>query len=316
MGIVRQMRLESQELRFDERVCDEARRFNTKLWNALRFVVALPEGLPRTIALPSADALTIADKWIVTELRRCVEDVTRALDGFEMGVAAQRLHDFGWYAFCDWYLESTKAPSQTATRAAVLAYVLNTFVRAMHPIAPFISEEIWQTLPHDGATIVTASWPDIAEIPAFPEEAAMYAAFMTSVERIRNARAELELKPSEKVTLRTAPLPAAIVEQYELSRMTNAVLVVDANLPADVPFETLLAQIKLDADTGALRERYTREVARLDDEVARLEKKLGNDTFVARAKPDVVAAERAKLAEYERERERMRAALRGLGVAG
>jgi valyl-tRNA synthetase len=98
--------------------------------------------------------------------------------------------------------------------------------------------------------------------------------------------------------------------------MTNAVLVVDANLPADVPFETLLAQIKLDADTGALRERYTREVARLDDEVARLEKKLGNDTFVARAKPDVVAAERAKLAEYERERERMRAALRGLGVAG
>ncbi len=96
--------------------------------------------------------------------------MTNAYDGFAFGVAADALLQFGWYTFCDWYVEATKAPSQRATRAAVLSFVLNAFVRAMHPIAPFVTEEIWLTLPHDGATIVTASWPDVAEIPAFPDE--------------------------------------------------------------------------------------------------------------------------------------------------
>ena len=90
-------------------------------------------------------------------------------------MAADALLQFGWYTFCDWYVEATKAPSQRATRAAVLSFVLNAFVRAMHPIAPFVTEEIWLALPHDGATIVTASWPDVAEIPAFPEDAATFA---------------------------------------------------------------------------------------------------------------------------------------------
>jgi valyl-tRNA synthetase len=210
-------------------------------------------------------------------------------------------------------LESTKAESQKATRAAVLSFVLNTLMRALHPIAPFVTEELWQQLPHDGATIVTASWPDVAEIPTFPAEAAMYDAFITAVDRIRNARAELEIKPSERVRLRSAPLPEAIVEQF--AALARAEIVIDRALPAERPFADLLAQIEIVADPAVLRERYVREMATLDDEVARGEKKLANENFVARAKPDVVAGEREKLDAYRRERERVRAALEALPPA-
>lgn len=307
MGTLMQMRLESQELRFDERVCDEAKRFNTKLWNALRFICSLPEGLPTASKLPPASELTMADKWILTELQQCVVDVTASLDTFQMGPASQRLHDFGWYRFCDWYLESSKAPSQHATRAAVLSFVFNAFVRTLHPIEPFVTEEIWQTLPHDGSTIVTASWPDAVELLAFPVEAAMYNAFIASVERIRNSRSEMGLKPTERVTLLSAPLPTALVEQYGL--LVRGDIVIDAGLPVNVPFAELLAQIKVQADAGVLRDRYTREIAKLDDEVGRLERKLGNNDFIAKAKPDVVKAERDKLEAYQRDRDRARRAL-------
>src|SRR3984885_3279580 len=121
-GILRQMRLESQELRFDERYCDEAKRFATKLWNALRYTCALPEDMPGANVLPPREKLTVADKWILTELRACVEAVTRAYDGFEFGVAADTLLQFGWYTLCDWYVEATKAPGQGETRAAVLSF--------------------------------------------------------------------------------------------------------------------------------------------------------------------------------------------------
>ena len=132
-GMLRQMRLESQELRFDEEKCDEARRFNNKLWNALRFIASLEEGLPAEIALPEPDQLTLADAWILAKLRHTVVAVTQALDNFEMGVAADVLVQFGWYTFCDWYLESAKADSQRATRAP-RAHLRARYVRA--PDAP------------------------------------------------------------------------------------------------------------------------------------------------------------------------------------
>ncbi len=227
-GILRQMRLESQELRFDERYCDEAKRFATKLWNALGYTLSRPEGLPGATVLPPREALTLADRWILTELRRTVETVTRAYDTFEFGVAADALLQFGWYTFCDWYLELTKAPGQERTRGAVLSFVLNAFVRAMHPIAPFVTEEIWLHLPHDGATIVTASWPDVAEIPAFAEDAARFATFTALVERLRNARAEAGIGPKEKLTLTGPALDPAIVEYLAIPTLVNAVYEVAA----------------------------------------------------------------------------------------
>ena len=310
-GILRQMRLESQELRFDERYCDEAKRFATKLWNALRYTCALPEELPGANVLPPREKLTVADKWILTELRTCVEAVTRAYDRFEFGVAADTLLQFGWYTFCDWYVEATKAPGQQETRAAVLSFALNAFVRAMHPIAPFVTEDIWQTLPHDGATIVTASWPDVAEMPSFPDEADVFRSVIEKVEQLRNARSEWAIQPKDWMRVE---IPAALQSERDVVEAiaTLARAEIATYDGGDGSVRDRILAVRGVADTAKLRERYTREIKRLESEVARSEKKLANESFVAKASPDVVAAERAKLDEYRRELERTRAALAAL----
>jgi valyl-tRNA synthetase len=254
--------------------------------------------------------LTLADKWVLTELHACVAQATHAFDTFAMGTAANVLHDFGWYKFCDWYLESTKIEAQQATRAPVLSFVLNALVRALHPIEPFVSEEIWQILPHDGQTIVTASWPDPAELPAFPADAALYAAFIASVERIRNAKAELELRPNDKVRLRSAPLPAEIVALY--AAFVRGEVEIDPALPVPASLDALFAQIDVAADPAVLRERYARQAAKFEAEILRLERKLANPQFIEKAPPDLIAAQREKLAAYERDLERVRRLLREL----
>jgi valyl-tRNA synthetase len=308
-GILRQMRLESQELRFDEEKCDEARRFNNKLWNALRFMASLDEGLPERLGLPAPDALTLADRWILTKLHAAVVAVTRAYDRFEMGVAADTLVQFGWYTFCDWYLEAAKAPAQRATRAGVLTYVLDTFVRLMNPIAPFITDEITSVLRPDGPIVALSAWPDPTEIPVDAAAEADFDRFMTTVERLRNARSELGIGPKDKVVVSGPPLDEAIVEQLRI--LAGAEFRSDGSAAAGSFFERLDG-LRVQADPAMMRERYTREIAKLDVEVERLEKKLANEKFVANAKPDVVAAERGKMGEYERQRDAARDALRAL----
>jgi valyl-tRNA synthetase len=303
-GIVRQMRLESQELSFDERFCEKARDFNNKLWNALRYVRGLPEGVPRASTIPSV-GLGLADRWILARLRRTIVAVSEALDTFAFGIAADELMDFVWYEFCDWYLEATKAP--TPTRAAVLSYVLNAAVRLLHPIAPFVSEEIWQALPHDGATIVTASWPDASEIVADPIAAERYEAVRAVVRKAREMRAELNLAPREKLTLEVPP-------ELEEEIRTLLVLHVGATL-AELPSAggaDPLTAVRVRAPLDILAGRYRRELERLDGEVARLEKKLGNEQFTSKASPEVVAKERDKLSGYQSERERVLSSLAAL----
>jgi valyl-tRNA synthetase len=308
-GILRQMRLESQELRFDEEKCDEARRFNNKLWNALRFMASLDEGLPDTIGLPAPDRLTLADRWILTKLHTAVEAVTRAYDRFEMGVAADTLVQFGWYTFCDWYLESAKAPGQRETRAGVLTYVLDTFVRLMNPIAPFITDEITSVLRPGGPVVALSAWPDAREIPVDTAAEADYDRFMTTVERLRNARSELGIGPKDKVVVSGPPLDDAIVEQLRV--LAGAEFRPDVSATA-ASFSERLDGLRVQADPAMMRDRYTREIAKLDVEVERLEKKLTNEKFVANAKPDVVAAEREKLADYQRQRDAARDGLQAL----
>jgi valyl-tRNA synthetase len=294
------MRLESQELRFDEEKCDEARRFSNKLWNALRFMASLDEGLPERIALPPIEALTLADRWILTKLRAAVEAVTHAYDHFEMGVAADTLVQFGWFTFCDWYLEAAKAGAQRPTRAAVLTYVLDTFVRLMHPIAPFVTDEIFGVLHGDASTIAVAPWPDARDVPADAAAEADYDRFRATVERLRNARSELGIGPKDRVVVSGPALDPAIVEQLRL--LAGAEFRADEHAVA-ATFGDRLEALRLEADPALLRERYARELATLDLEVERLEKKLSNERFVAGAKPDVVAGERAKLDAYRRRRD-------------
>jgi valyl-tRNA synthetase len=304
-GILGQMRLESQELNFDERFCIKAREFNNKMWNALRYLKSLPEGLPRGGTLPAVADLSLADKWILSELRAAVVDVSEALDGFRFGVAADRILDFIWYRYCDWYLEATKAPSPT--RAAVLSYVMNAAMRMLHPIAPFVSEEIWQTLPHDGATIVTASWPDPAEIPHSAAAVARYRLVMDVVGKARDARAQLGLNPREKLTLE---VPATLDAEARtlLALHANATLADSSAQGGDEP----LTAVTVRAPRALLNQRYTKDLERLAGEVARLEAKLANAQFTSKASPEVVAKEREKLAAYENERARVRSQLAAL----
>jgi valyl-tRNA synthetase len=279
-GLVRQMRLESQELRFDTRQCDEAKRFCTKLWNALR---------------------------------RCIETVSASYDGFAFGVAADTLLQFGWYRLCDWYVEATKAPGGKETRGAVLSFVLNAFVRAMHPIAPFVSEEIWLTLPHDGATIVTASWPDVAEIPEFPDDAATFRALIDKVEELRAVRAEWRIPPKEAMQV---AIPATLAAEtglvQTLATIARAEFITYENGTAG-SLGDRIAAVRAVADPVKLLERYERESTRLVAEYERSMRKLANRGFVNNAAPDVVAAERAKADGFRDELARIRRALDELG---
>ncbi|MBV8066339.1 MAG: valine--tRNA ligase, partial [Candidatus Eremiobacteraeota bacterium] len=184
VSILRQMRLESQEMRYHESRGEEARNFNNKIWNASRYILSLPEGLPPPMTLPASVDLTLPDRWILTRLRETIACTTSLLRGYDFGGAAETLWRFVWYEFCDWYLEATKAESNRATRAAVLSYVWNATMRLLHPMAPFITEEVWLALPHDGDTIVTANWPDPLEVPRSEAAAREFASLQRVVERV------------------------------------------------------------------------------------------------------------------------------------
>ncbi|MBV8118208.1 MAG: class I tRNA ligase family protein, partial [Candidatus Eremiobacteraeota bacterium] len=310
ISILRQMRLESQEIRFAESRCEEARNFNNKIWNATRYMLALPEGLPRAGLLPAVANTTLADRWILVRLHDTIVQVGTFLDEFDMGNATETLWRFIWYEFCDWYVEATKVDHNRATRAAILSFVWNNAMRLLHPIAPFISEEVWLALPHDGATIMTATWPDPLEIPLDREAAATFASLRRTVERLRNVRAETGLQPKERLLLdvpATVPEPVAHV----LAHFTTGSI--HATAAAGTTIDEGLAHVSARAPHDVLFRRFQRDAARLREEVARLERKLANAEFVTKASPEVVAKERAKLEGYRAESARVEAELSALG---
>ena len=308
MGMMRQMRLEGQEVRFQESRCEESRNFNNKIWNATRYILSLPEGLPRAATLPPHSQLALEDKWILTRLRATIETVSQGLNGYDFGSVAETLWKFIWYEFCDWYLETTKEPS--ATRAPVLSYVLNGAMRLLHPIEPFITEEVWLALPHDGVTIMTASWPDPLEVPFFAKEAAQFQAVQRTVERIRNLRAQIQVAPKVRLTLHVPP-----AVPHDVTRLLG-LLTYATTIEAAGSYETLddaLGGITAQAPRELLHERYTRRQHELVLEVERSEQKLSNQGFVNKAAAETVAKERDKLQNYRNELARVTAALADTG---
>ncbi len=310
MGILRQMRLEGQEIRFQESRCEEARNFNNKIWNATRYMLALPEGLPHAMTLPKAGALTFADRWILTRLNETIVAVSEAFDRFDFGNAAETMWRFVWYEFCDWYLEATKAPENAATRASVLSFVWNNAMRLLHPIAPFISEEVWLALPHDGVTIMTATWPDPYEVPVDVQAARGFASLQEAVERIRNLRSEMGLAPRSPLTL---AVPENVPEDVAGLLALLTASEIESVPPAGADLHEALAAVEGRAPKGVLLERYRKDAARLRSEVERGEKKLGNAQFTAKAAAEVVAKEREKLEAYRSELQRVEAALAAMG---
>ncbi|MDQ2872948.1 MAG: valine--tRNA ligase [Candidatus Eremiobacteraeota bacterium] len=310
MGMLRQLRLEGQEVRFQETRCEEARNFNNKIWNATKYMLERPEGLPGAMMLPARDALTLADRWILTRLHDTIVSMSAMLDAFDFGNAADTIWRFVWYEFCDWYVEATKARENEKTRGAVLSFVWNNAMRLLHPIEPFITEEVWQRLPHDGATIMTATWPDAREVPVDRDAAILFEAAQSAAERIRKLRSAMGLAPRATLDIDVPEnVPDAAISLLALFCGGSV-----SRVPA-TPGSAVegLAAVDGRAPKPVALERYRRELSRLRAEVERGEKKLSDDRFVAKAAPAIIAKEREKLESYRAELVRVRAALAAMG---
>jgi len=295
---------------YTERV-ESNRNFCNKIWNASRFV--LMNLTVEDFALPAQ--LDLEERWIVSRYNTLVREVTENLEHYELGVAADKLYSFIWDDYCDWYIELCKTRLTGEDRAAqeraqrVLGYVLRGTLQLLHPFMPFITENIWQALPHDGPSIMVSEWPRPAEGLDFPREEQEMAQIMDAIRAVRNRRSEMNVPPSRKARLLLVtekPDLFAHAEPFLKKLAWASEVEIGAQPPADldgmVSCVTHAAQIYMPmrelVDLDAERERLKKELENAENMVARTEGKLKNESFVARAPENVVAAEREKLEKY------------------
>ena len=300
------------DMRFYVERCEAMRNFANKLWNASRYVMMnLTDGAKNE--LPEASKLEIADKWVLSKLNSLIADVTENMEKYELGVAIQKIYDFIWDTYCDWYIELTKArlysgdESRKSTAIQVLVYVLDQVLRLLHPYMPFITEEIWQSLPHDGDALIVAQWPEYSESLAFKADEDQMESVMNAIRAIRNRRAEMNVPPSKKAALYILTAKPQIFQEGEgfLQRLAyaDAVTLLDKepeNLDGMVTIPTADAKLYIPmgqlVDVQKEVERITKELESNRKFLASLEAKLSNEKFVARAPEAVVNAEREKAA--------------------
>lgn len=316
-----------QDLRFRLERVEQARNFANKIWNASRFALMNLEGVTAA-DIDLTGQLGTADRWILHRLNETVRDVTRLIDSYEFGETGRLLYNFIWDDLCDWYIEFSKLSLYGTDAAAkkktqsVLAYVLDRTQRLIHPFMPFISEEIWQHLPHEGETITLASWP--TENPAFesPDAVREMELLMDAIRSVRNIRSEVNVPMSKKVELLIKPASSETQnilrknEEY-LKRFCNtSLLQIDAEMAApEKAMTSILTGAELFLPLAGLIDiaqelvRLDKELQTLHGEVERIEKKLGNEGFVAKAPAKVIEEEKAKLADYADKRDKVIARL-------
>ena len=298
------------DMRFYVEKCEAMRNFANKIWNASRYV--LMNLTVEETGLPDAADLEIEDKWVLTKLNTLIKEVTENMDAYELGVASAMVYDFIWDTYCDWYIELTKArlygENEKSKLAAqkVLVYVLDQFLRLLHPFMPFITEEIWQAIPHEGKFLMLADWPKYDESLNFGAEAAHMESVMNAIRSIRNRRAEMNVPPSKKSTLYVVSDKGEIFRQGEgfICRLAYAdKVIICENDPEG--HENMVCVVTNDAKLYIPLEElidFEKELARLEKEkanclkqIAMFEGKLSNEAFVSRAPEKVVAEQREKL---------------------
>ena len=299
------------DMRFSDEKVNASRNFANKLWNASRFILMNLSDAVEKPELPAS--LTVEDKWVLSKYNTLVKEVTDNLDKFELGMAVQKLYDFIWDIFCDWYIELCKARlgagGETALAAQqVLVYVMTGILKLLHPFMPFITEEIWQALPHEGESIMVSSWPVYDEALNFATEEAQFEMVMAAIRAIRNRRAEMNVPPSKKASIYIATDEPAVFEAgvpffLRLASASEVKVAGSFEIPGAVQVITDAARIFIPMDELIDREK---EIARLNAEKAKVEKeiaavngKLANQGFVAKAPAAVVDAERARLAKAQ-----------------
>ena len=301
------------DMRFYVERCEAMRNFANKLWNASRYVLMnLKENAKN--ALPDVSLLTAADKWVLSKLNNLIREVTDNLDKYELGVAIQKVYDFLWDTYCDWYIELTKArlysddETQKNTALQVLVYVLDQTLRLLHPFMPFITEEIWQSLPHDEEALIVAKWPEFRKDLDFTKDEAEMESIMDAIRTIRNRRAEMNVPPSKKAALFVLSSKAHMYKEGEgfIQRLAYAesVTILDRepdNIDGMVCCTTADAKLYIPmgelVDVAKELERIDKELEKARKNLAMLEGKLSNENFVARAPQAVVDAEREKAAK-------------------
>jgi valyl-tRNA synthetase len=317
-----------RDINFDPKRCEGYRNFCNKLWNATRFVLMNCEGQDCGLEDGAALALSAADRWIVGELQRVEAAVTQGFADYRLDLATAAAYDFVWNEYCDWYLEIAKvqiaqatqngdAARQRATRRTLIR-VLETTLRLLHPLAPFITAELWQQVsPVAGRASSHAAGVMVAPYPAAQPEKmdaaadAWMARLKAVVGACRNLRSEMGLSPAERVPLlaigdaafidAAAPLLRVLAKVGEVQRLPSdeAFAAATSALPVAVVGEVRLA-LQLKIDIAAEQARLAKEIERVRGERTKAEAKLANESFVARAPAAVVATERERLAEFTR----------------
>ena len=306
------------DLRFQEERLEASRNFNNKLWNASRFVLMNLEDYQAG----GERQLTLADKWILERLRQTALTVNDCLEKYELGEALRNLYDFTWDEFCDWYLEISKArlykgtPQEKYTAQSILAEVLTRITELLHPFIPFITEELWQHLPHEGKSIMLTFYPTGEGVNAYQEEAEQMRLIMDVIRSLRNLRAEMSVPPGKKAEIilfadsaNRAVLEAgkayimalAQGESLTIADKTNMVApqqAAAAHVRGIEVFLPLAGLIDIDKEVARLQ----KEIENTKNEEKRLQGKLANQAFIAKAPAEVVAKERAKEAELAAKR--------------
>ncbi|MFY0517417.1 valine--tRNA ligase [Lysinibacillus sp. UGB7] len=306
-----------QDLRYTTEKVESVWNFANKIWNASRFALMNMDGMTYD-EIDLTGEKSVADKWILTRLNETIERVTSLAERYEFGEVGRELYNFIWDDFCSWYIEMAKLPMNGEDEAAkkttrsILAYVLDQTMRLLHPFMPFITEEIWQHLPHEGESITVAAWPTVRTDLHFADEADNMKLLMDIIRSVRNIRAEVNTPMSKKVPLFISAKDAATVAVLEankayLEKFCNPEsLTIGEGL--ETPDQAMTAVV-----TGAELFLPLVGLINLEEEINRLEKelekwakevklvsgKLSNEKFVSKAPEVLVNAEREKLADYE-----------------
>ena len=314
------------DMRFSTEKVESSRNFANKIWNASRFI-------QMNLTIDKAELpeqLALEDKWIVSKFNGLVQAVTENIDKYELGLAVQKLYDFIWDNFCDWYIEivkprlqnkDNKQDNENAQR--VLCCVLSGTMQLLHPFMPYITDTIWQALPHEGKSVMVSKWPEYQDALCFKAEEEQVERMMETIRAIRNRRAEMNVPPSKKANV---ILFTQHRESYEAGALffgklsyASEVEFVDAvpeNADSMVSIVTPGAQVYMPMgeliDFEKERARLEKEKAKVEDDIAFVMKKLDNPGFVAKAPEKVVAAERDKVAKYQELLEKIEASLSAL----
>ncbi|MDB8805360.1 MULTISPECIES: valine--tRNA ligase [Romboutsia] len=308
------------DMRFYMERVEASRNFANKLWNASRFVfMNIDEEIMNGVTRESVESsMTLADKWIISRANNVVKEVNDNMDKFDLGIAAQKIYDFAWSEYCDWYIEIVKPRLYSDDKAAkqtalyTLTYVLEKILKLLHPYMPFITEEIYTHLPTVEGSIVVAQWPHYTEEDNMAKEEEMMNLTMDGIRNIRNVRAEMNVPPSKKAKVIIVPT-AEKKEAMEAGRdyfvtlaSASVVEIVDneAGIPEDavsVVIDGVKIFIPLDELVDFTKEldRLNKEKAKLEGEIKRVNGKLSNQGFLAKAPESLVNEEKAKKEKFE-----------------